>query len=283
LESPSGALCEALLQPLTWLGGARHLAGSGCIAYGPGFEEPVHRLGLYTHKAAHGATVESLAQDAARELESSEEAHRKAERAYTLAAVRADLLQVLRVTESARTPPIGFDPGAFAQLVGLPGHLERTLSIPERRKDLHATARSAVKAATHPAVRSALLSIARVCKEYSEEASGLFREQDVRAAYGKAVVALAIDAALEKTFEHAETSIFHRAEGEEDIESEYDVGRLYLVGVESRPILRGRAKAAQIGHLFCDVKDFTRRTAMLKEAVVADFLSREFYTPILTA
>ena len=38
-----------------------------------------------------------------------------------------------------------------------------------------------------------------------------------------------------------------------------------------------------MGHLFCDVKDFTRRTAFLKEAVVADFLSREFYTPILTA
>ena len=72
-------------------------------------------------------------------------------------------------------------------------------------------------------------------------------------------------------------------EQSEEIETEYDVGRLYLVGVEERPILRGRAKAAQIGHLFCDVKDFTRRTAMLKEAVVADFLSREFYSPILTA
>src|SRR5256886_796144 len=31
------------------------------------------------------------------------------------------------------------------------------------------------------------------------------------------------------------------------------------------------------------VKTSPRRTAMLKEAVVADFLSREFYTPILTA
>jgi len=31
------------------------------------------------------------------------------------------------------------------------------------------------------------------------------------------------------------------------------------------------------------MKDFTKRTAFLKEAVVADFLSREFYGPILTA
>src|SRR5438132_6200992 len=42
-------------------------------------------------------------------------------------------------------------------------------------------------------------------------------------------------------------------------------------------------RVPQMGHLFCDVKDFTRRTAFLKEAVVADFLSREFYSPILTA
>src|SRR5260370_40674967 len=36
-------------------------------------------------------------------------------------------------------------------------------------------------------------------------------------------------------------------------------------------------------HLFCDMKNFTKRTAFLKETVVADFLSREFYGPILTA
>jgi hypothetical protein len=283
LESPSGALCEAALQPLAWLGGARQLAGSGCTAYGLAFEEPVHRLGLYAHKAAHGASVETLWQDAVRELESSEDAHRTAERAYTVTSVRSDLLTVLRLAESARAPPVGLDTGALAQLYGLPGHLERTLKHPERRKDLQALARSAAKAATDPSARNALLSIARVCKEFREDAPGLFPERDVRAAYARAVVALATDAAVDKMFEHVETSIFHREENEEEIGSEYERGRLYLVGVEERPILRGRAKAPQIGHLFCDVKDFTRRTAMLKEAVVADFLSREFYTPILTA
>jgi class 3 adenylate cyclase len=67
------------------------------------------------------------------------------------------------------------------------------------------------------------------------------------------------------------------------METEYEHGRLYFIGVEERPLIKNRAKSAQMGHLFCDVKDFTRRTAFLKEAVVADFLSREFYTPILTA
>jgi len=283
VESPSGALCEAALQPLAWLGGAKQLPGSGCVAYGLAFDEPVHRLGLYTHKVAHGAAVDALAQDAVREMESSDEARRKVERAYTVAAVRGDLLTVLRLAESARTPPVGLDPASLAQLYGLPGHLERTLSLPELRKDLHAMARSAAKAATQSAARNALLSIARVCKEFRDDAPGLYREEDVRGAYAKAVVSLAIDAALEKMLEHVESSVFHREESEEEIETEYEMGRLYRVGVEERPLLRGRAKAAQIGHLFCDVKDFTRRTAQLKEAVVADFLSREFYSPILTA
>ena len=167
----------------------------------------MHRLGLYAHKAAHGASVETLWQDAVRELESSEEAHRTAERAYTITSVRSDLLGVLRLAESARAPPVGLDTGALAQLYGLPGHLERTLKHPERRKDLHALARSAAKAATDPAARNALLSIARVCKEFRDDAPGLFPERDVRAAYAKAVVALATDAAVDKMIEHVETSL----------------------------------------------------------------------------
>src|SRR5207237_8118679 len=53
--------------------------------------------------------------------------------------------------------------------------------------------------------------------------------------------------------------------------------------LEERPVLKTRQRAAHMGHLFCDMKDFTKRTAFLKETVVADFLSREFYGPILTA
>jgi len=107
----------------------------------------------------------------------------------------------------------------------------------------------------------------------------------VQEAYTTAVSVLAVDAALEKVLDLAELPLLHRSgqESEAGIEAEYEHGRLYLFGVEERPLLHGRAHALRMGHLFCDVKDFTRRTAFLKEAVVADFLSREFYTPILTA
>ena len=113
----------------------------------------------------------------------------------------------------------------------------------------------------------------------------MFAKADVQEGTGRALTALAVDAALEKLLDQAEASLLHRSgqDGSDGIEAEYERGRLYFFGTEDRPMLRGRAQALQMGHLFCDVKDFTRRTAFLKEAVVADFLSREFYTPILTA
>jgi hypothetical protein len=73
------------------------------------------------------------------------------------------------------------------------------------------------------------------------------------------------------------------AESEGGIENEHEAGKLYLFSMDEKPILMGRTRSAQMGHLFCDMKDFTKRTAFLKETVVADFLSREFYGPILTA
>jgi hypothetical protein len=36
-----------------------------------------------------------------------------------------------------------------------------------------------------------------------------------------------------------------------------------------------------VGHYFIDVKDYTRRTSLLKEEIMADFIRREFYEPIL--
>src|SRR5207237_346680 len=75
----------------------------------------------------------------------------------------------------------------------------------------------------------------------------------------------------------------HGTESEGGIETQHEAGKLYLIGLDERPILMKRVRAPQMGHLFCDMKDFTKRTAFLKETVVADFLSREFYGPILTA
>jgi hypothetical protein len=284
-EGSAGALAEGATQPLCWMGGLRHLAGGGSMAYGVSMSDPPARIDLFAHKVMQGATAEQLAKDVEGDLESEDDSFHRAERAYALAAVRADLLQLLRLSETARTPAFGLDPLTPAQLFGAPGALERVLSSAERRKELHARAKKMAKGLAHDEARAALESLARVAKEWGDGGSGVFAETDVRETVSDALTALAIDAALEKLLDLAELAVLHRSgqESVDGIETEYDHGRLYLIGIEERPLIKSRAKAPQMGHLFCDVKDFTRRTAFLKEAVVADFLSREFYTPILTA
>jgi hypothetical protein len=77
---------------------------------------------------------------------------------------------------------------------------------------------------------------------------------------------------------------FSRRTGQEsdrDIVDEYEGGRLYRIGRGITPFIKGYKKAGNVGHYFIDVKDYTQRTALLKEEVMADFIRREFYEPIL--
>jgi len=284
-DAPGGALSEAATQALAWMGGTRHLAGSSSHAYGVAFAEPLARLDLYAHKVMLGASGEQLAADANAELTEEEDAFAGAERAFALAAIRADLLHLLRLSDTARTPALALEGVAPAQLFGSPGVLERVLASPERRKEMQARAKAAAKATDHEEARAALQSLARVSKEWREEGPSVFAGADVRDGTARAVSGLAIDAVLEKLLDQAELSLLHRSgqESADGIDAEYERGRLYRIAAEERPLLRARSGSLQMGHLFCDVKDFTRRTVFLKEAVVADFLSREFYTPILTA
>src|SRR3989440_8218762 len=284
-DAPGGVRCEAATQALSWMGGLRHFTGSSTHAYGVAFADPVLRLDLYAQKVMQGASAEQLARDVKAEMTDAEAAVGGAERAFALAAVRADLLHLLRLSETARTPALGLEGVSPAQLFGAPGALERVLASPERRKEMQARAKATAKATTHEEARAALQSLARVSKEWREDGPSVFAAEDVRDGTARAVSALAVDAVLEKLLDQAELSLLHRSgqESADGIDAEYERGRLYRIGAEERPLLRARATSLQMGHLFCDVKDFTRRTALLKEAVVADFLSREFYTPILTA
>jgi hypothetical protein len=283
-EGPAGALAEAATQPLCWMGGLRYLAGGGNTAYGIPIIDPLPRIDVFAQKVMQGASAEQLANDVKADLD-SEDSFRRAERAYALSVVRAHLWQLLRLSETARTSAFSLEPLSPPQLFAAPGALERVLASPERRKEMHAQAKKAGKGMSHDEARAILESLARIAKEWGDDGSGVFPEDDVRETASRALTALAIDAALERLLDQAEIAVAHRSgqESVDGIEAEYEHGRLYFIGGEERPLIKSRAKAAQMGHLFCDVKDFTRRTAFLKEAVVADFLSREFYTPILTA
>ncbi|MGE5048250.1 MAG: hypothetical protein ACM3PC_06760, partial [Deltaproteobacteria bacterium] len=287
LTSASGALCEAATSALPSLGGQRALWGSGVLAYGVAFSEAIPtRVDAYAERILLGAAPEAVARDAAIDAVGSKEAARKAVRQVALARMRADLLGVLRMMEVGRAPLFSLEGLTLSQLVQTPGALERVLAAPAGRKDLLARTRSAARTANHEPARKALSSIASAVKEWRDEDPGGFLPQQAAVdAWAEAVAALAADEALESALDQAELQLVHRAgsESEGGIETQHEAGKLYLLAAEEKPILMSRTRSLQLGHLFCDMKDFTKRTAFLKETVVADFLSREFYGPILTA
>jgi hypothetical protein len=100
----------------------------------------------------------------------------------------------------------------------------------------------------------------------------------------ESALACVADAWIEREVRTARRQLSLRtgAEAEGGLEVEYQQGRLYRVSEQPGPLLRS-AIDPLLGHLFVDVKDFTRRTALLGQAPMADFLRREFYEPILRA
>lgn len=68
----------------------------------------------------------------------------------------------------------------------------------------------------------------------------------------------------------------------ETLRMEYERGRIYRFSTDERPILKELEIEAE-GHLFVDMKDFTRKTLRAKEITMADFMESNFYKPILSA
>ncbi len=286
LVSPSGLQCEAGAMPLPWLGGDKMLSGSALSCYGVPFQDPPALLPQHVQKLLQGGTPETIARDAASELAGAKEGARKAGRQVALGRLRTELLQLLRLVEVGRAPPLSLDGLTLSQLFSAPTALERVLATPAQRKDMLTRAKSVAKGATNDAARKLIDSIGNAAKEWKDEDPGGYVSTDVVVkSWCAAVSGLATDAALDAALDQAELQLVPRTGGESEggLEPEHESGKLYLVSLEEKPILMGRARAPQMGHLFCDMKDFTKRTAFLKETVVADFLSREFYGPILTA
>ncbi len=63
---------------------------------------------------------------------------------------------------------------------------------------------------------------------------------------------------------------------------EYDAGRLYRFGGDHKVFLI-KTEEMKEGHLFVDLKGFTKRTKRSGSHVMAEFLKNEFYVPILAA
>ena len=277
---------ESALLPLPWLAEGRQLFGSLLNAYGVPFTEPPPKLDARVQQLLSGAPLDLVARELHADLLASKELLLRAERSAAIAALRSELLGALRLFEAGRAPSLALEGLSLQQLYGLPGALERVLATADRRKELAVRAKTTAASASVEQARQRYETIANAAREWHEERPATWmRQGEALKLYLHAACALVVDLAIDRSLNAAARALGHRsgAESEDGLAAEHERGRVYLLSFGAQPILAAHASSRQMGHIFCDVKDFTKRTAFLKEAVVADFLQREFYTPILTA
>ncbi len=281
-DEPLLSRLEALLSPAAALGGRTPILSGGSTLYGcelsagvPRAEEQVARL------AAGGDPDDAIAQVAAA-FAADDDLSRRAEQAAAAGRLREALLAALSAGE-------GTSPQAreLAALYSAPGGLAGALADDAARKELSRLAADAAHALPAGEGRELLERVARSARGWKAKEPGAavgLRREAARSEYAVAAAALLCDLALEKMIAPARRAVARRtgAEAEGGAEAEWEAGRLYRVSARGGPILKEAAERP-LGHHFADVKDFTRRTGILGQAAMADFLRTEFYLPILVA
>jgi hypothetical protein len=269
---------EAALSPGTILGGRQAVASGGTLVYGcdlspgaPGAEELVARLGK-------GADAEVVAADLAAALARDEELARRAELSVALARAREVVGAAVAAAEAGGGPLVE----RLRVLFCAPGALAAAVTGEDEREQLADQLEGLGPFPGSAADRAAQLLRAWKPRDPTR-AVGLDRKA-ARAEYAWASTALLADAAVERLAAAARWALSFRTgqEAEGGTELEWEAGRLYRLSARGGAILH-RSEERLAGHLFADVKDFTRRTGLLGQAVMAEYLRREFYGPILVA
>ncbi len=270
---------EAVLAPGPLLGRAK-LAGAtlyGCdLGAGmPRAEEEVARL-------AGGAAPDAVAGDLATLLLADPAAAQRAALAVAVGRMRDLLAGALLAAEAGGH---GNLLAALRERLTAPGALGDALAEEPGRRALKA---ECAPGEALPGEASQILAeVGRVLRRYKARdpaaAFGLPLEKACRE-YGACLAAAYCDAALERWMQPARRALARRTghETEAGAEAEWEGGRLYRISARSGPILK-QARQQRHGQLFADVKDFTRRTGLLGQAAMAEFLRTEFYGPILGA
>ncbi len=278
------ARLEAPLSPVALLGGRAHLPRSGSAFYGVDTAPGATLLDPAASALGRGEDPQAVAEQLADALEEDGALAQSAESAVFAAQLRERCLRAAVAGEQGQLPPsLGEQ---LRELASRPGQLPPLVADEAKRKALAKALLASVDQAVGPA-QKLLEGLAEGLRGFKdkEPCAGLkLPRQEVRATFARCLLALACDLQLERACLPVLRTLEARTgrEAEGGLQSEYEQGRLYRLSARPEPLLK-EAKAAELAHLFVDVKDFTRRTALLGDAAMADFLRREFYLPILTA
>ncbi|HEX9243992.1 MAG TPA: hypothetical protein VF875_16225 [Anaeromyxobacter sp.] len=270
---------EAALSPCAILGGRSATLGSGATLYGCELSAGIPRADDLTARLAQGADAEAVAGELAAAVGADGDLARRAETAAALARLREALGAAVASAEAAGSATAA-EP--VRSLLCAPGALAQAMGDEPERKDL--LARLVGLATDVPGAVDRAGQVVKAWRPKDPAAAVGLDRAAARAAYADAAAALLADAALDRLAAPARKALSFRTgrEAEGGNELEWEAGRLYRLSARAGAILR-RAEERAAGHLFADVKDFTRRTALLGQASMAEYLRREFYVPILVA
>jgi hypothetical protein len=273
------ARVEAVLAPAPLLGGRAGVLGGGVTLYGCELAAGVPEADPLGARLASGADADMVIAELAHALGRDEELARRAETAVAVARLRALLAEGVAAAELAGA---GDALASCRELVTTPGALAAAAADDDARRAL-------VDAllAPKPEAGSPLERAARVLRAWKVKEPGAalgLRREVARSEYAVAAAALLCDLALERQAAPARRLLSFRTgrEAEGGADAEWEGGRLYRLSARPGAILRA-AVDLPVGHLFADVKDFTRRTGVLGQASMAELLRSEFYTPVLVA
>jgi hypothetical protein len=271
---------EAILSPTTFLGGRNGVLQGGVTLYGLELAAGVPRADDLLVKLQAGAGADEVAAELAATLAAELDLARRAEQAVVVARLRDLLSEGLAAAEGAGLRQ-AVEP--LRTVLAGPGALGAAVAEESGRKKLAAALAAASPRGAHPPLERAA-QIVRGWKRKDPGASAGVPREEAHAEYATAAAALLGDVLLDRLSAAARKAVSFRTgrEAEGGADAEWEGGRLYRFSASGEPILRAREER-RTGHLFADVKDFTRRTALLGEASMAEFLRREFYGPILTA
>jgi hypothetical protein len=275
---------DAVLNPGALLGGRAAVPSGGSTLYGVELVAGVPEAEETAARLAAGADPEAAAADLAAALGADEEVARRAEAAVAVARLRGALSTAILGAEEAGHGAAAVE---LRALLAAPGALANAAGDEDGRRQLGQQAQQALARSTAGEPAAALEVALRALRGWKarEPAAGLgLRREQARAEYAAAATALLADVALDRMWAPARRTLALRtgAEAEGGAEAEWAAGRLYRISPRPGAILRV-AREHPVAHLFADVKDFTRRTGLLGQAAMAEFLRREFYLPILAA
>ncbi|MFO0582711.1 MAG: hypothetical protein U0229_10580 [Anaeromyxobacter sp.] len=276
---PLLARLEAVLSPGAIAGARAAAATGGLTVYGCELLAGIPAGDAHAEALAGGADpadVEALVRQA---IDADREVARAAEQAVAEARLRDMLGEGIVRAEADGLGP-ALDP--LRRRFTAPGAIAATIEDEAERAAFEAELAALGKRTQDGPLTPLARTLSRWRPKDPAASVGLGHGA-ARDGYARAAAAYLCDVALERRVAQARRHLVVRTgrEAEGGAQVEWEAGRLYRFSVKPGRILQDRPDKP-VAHLFADMKDFTRRTELLGQAAMAEFLRSAFYGPILT-